>query len=463
MRAMPKASKAFGSSVGLVIVASLAIPTVLPATAAAAPCSAFSSAEAAPGSEVEGTPLGRKPITADGPVGIEPPTGLFEAQSASPAALVGWLTGPRTNTGGSGSNRTPERFGISGTDLGIMWDNGGTGDERQVLIAYGDTFGDCSLPGQEWRFNTLMRTADTTLSNGLTIPDPLTEEDPGYIYGGSPVTVERPNFSKQIIDSLKLAPAEVTVIPTAGISVGTTQYINFMSVRQWGAPGQWSTNFSAIAVSDDNGETWEVDLGTVRYNQNSGIPNATYVPGNDNFQMAAYVKRGGYVYTYGTPSGRSGAARVARVPENDILTLSKYEYWNGSSWVVGNPGAARNVISAPVSEMSVQWNDYLGKYIALYTNNLGSVVMRTADQPQGPWSGAQAIMTAIAWPGGLYAPYIHPWSSGDQLYFTVSLWSEYNVMLMRTTLRRDSSGGGGGSMGGPSAQNLDSGSLGGLN
>ncbi|WP_282597472.1 DUF4185 domain-containing protein [Rhodococcus sp. DMU1] len=36
--------------------------------------------------------------------------------------------------------------------------------------------------------------------------------------------------------------------------------------------------------------------------------------------------------------------------------------------------------------------------------------------------------------GGLYAPYIHPWSSGNDLYFVASRWSDYNVMLLRTTV-----------------------------
>ncbi|MFZ1161974.1 hypothetical protein, partial [Mycobacterium sp.] len=28
----------------------------------------------------------------------------------------------------------------------------------------------------------------------------------------------------------------------------------------------------------------------------------------------------------------------------------------------------------------------------------------------------------------------HPWSSGRDLYFNLSLWSSYNVMLMHTVL-----------------------------
>ncbi|OMC07448.1 hypothetical protein A5736_00385 [Mycobacterium sp. SP-6446] len=37
-------------------------------------------------------------------------------------------------------------------------------------------------------------------------------------------------------------------------------------------------------------------------------------------------------------------------------------------------------------------------------------------------------------PGGIYAPMIHPWSSGRDLYFNLSLWSAYDVMLMHTVL-----------------------------
>ena len=34
----------------------------------------------------------------------------------------------------------------------------------------------------------------------------------------------------------------------------------------------------------------------------------------------------------------------------------------------------------------------------------------------------------------LYGAYIHPWSSGADLYFAASTWSDYNVMLMKTVL-----------------------------
>ena len=86
-----------------------------------------------------------------------------------------------------------------------------------------------------------------------------------------------PDFSRQVIASLNLAVTEVTVIPTAGISVGTTQYVNFMSVSKWGAAGQWSTNFSAVAVSNDNGENWTVPTSSIRPAWFNSVPNIPFV------------------------------------------------------------------------------------------------------------------------------------------------------------------------------------------
>jgi len=34
-----------------------------------------------------------------------------------------------------------------------------------------------------------------------------------------------------------------------------------------------------------------------------------------------------------------------------------------------------------------------------------------------------------------YGGFIHPWSTGDELYFTMSAWDSYNVYLMRSPVR----------------------------
>ena len=145
---------------------------------------------------------------------------------------MGWVTGPDS------PNETIKRFAISGTDLGIMWDSG-----DQVLLAFGDTSGFCMIPGHQWRYNTLMRSADRSLSNTVNVTS-------------SPLI--HPGIAKQIVNTIKAAPDETGIIPTAGISVGGTQYLNFMSIKSWDANGAWSTNFSAIAMSQDNGQNWAV-------------------------------------------------------------------------------------------------------------------------------------------------------------------------------------------------------------
>ena len=195
---------------------------------------------------------------------------------------------------------------------------------------------------------------------------------------------------------------------------------------------------------------------SVRYN--------SMLSSNKNFQQSAFVKGDdGYVYMYGTPNGRQGAAYLARVAPDDILNVSKYEYYKkGSSglarqatparWVQGSPSSAsgdhrqvRRVLGLHqprlhlVSEMSVQYNEYLQKYVVLYGDQSNNIVMRTADTPEGSWSDATVLMGRP--PGGIYAPMMHPWSpstvgTGPDLYWNLSLWSDYNVMLMHTDLTK---------------------------
>ena len=160
-------------------------------------------------------------------------------------SLVGWVTGPNS------PNNTLQRFAVSGTDLGIMWDNG----SRQVLMAFGDTSGYCSAPGHQWRYNVLMRSNDGALANTINV-----NNSPMWARG----------ISKQVINSTRWASSETGIIPTAGVSVGGKQYMNFMSIRSWDANGAWTTNYSAIAVSPDNGEHWGVYPGSVRTPRGDG-------------------------------------------------------------------------------------------------------------------------------------------------------------------------------------------------
>ena len=296
------------------------------------------------------------------------------AQLSPSTQFVNWVTGNYYDTNNSALDwpDTLTRFGVSGTDIGVMWDNGMVDDpstpynEHQILMAFGDTFGLRSVPGEDWRFNVLMRSADTNLANGIDVPDG--EFGNGNMFGGMPlwdVPPGRPydKYARRIINPEALPPgasAGITLIPTAGISLptpgtqfGVTQYLNFMSVTQLGRrrfSGRRTT--PAIAYSTDNGENWTVAPTSIRYNDPWS--------GNANFQQGAFVRPGdGYVYTYGTPNGRQGAAYVSRVageghPRRDevrVLQQGLAGGWFGigatpAGWQRNNPAAATPVFGA---------------------------------------------------------------------------------------------------------------------
>jgi len=329
-------------------------------------------------------------------------------ESASSAVVVGQLTGTDATTD------TASRWRVTGTDLGIMWDDGAGG----VLTAFGDTFGDWTGPGGgggDWRSNVLLRSTDTDLSDGMSF-DSAVEDRPGH--------------AGEIIPSLKQPGVEHTTIPTAGVEVDGVQYLAFMSVRQWGPPGLWDTNFSRIAYSSDGGATWNSTDGPTWEN-----PGAETSEGDHPFQMVAFEKHGGYVYMFGTPNGRAGAAHVARVVESSILDKAAYEYWTGSAWERGEGADVRAaaIVDPAVSELSVHFDDVSGKWLMSYLDGDLDVVLRTADSPEGPWGERQVVASFADFPG-LYGGYIHPWSPDGELYIALSQWDPYNVYLLKVSI-----------------------------
>lgn len=408
-------TRQMAAGAALTLVAS-GLAVLTPPTASAEPCGGIGGPGSSPLFGSSGSAGGGPDKNPRGPQG---PLPMISGNATS----VAWVTGPVS------PNSTYDRFGISGTDLGISWDNGA----GQTLMAFGDTFGNCSVPGAQWRSNVLMRSDDTNLADGISVADGV----PGDSTSGA--VVQPAGFASEVIPSLGIAGVEDTVIPTAAIAIGKTQYLNYMSVREWGAPGRWVTNFSAIATSTDNGQTWATQPGTIRVNAGVTIPTLPQVEeSNGKYQMNAYVEgKDGYIYQFGTPNGRFGAAFVARVEPEQILDLTKYEYSTqdpAKPWST-NVADSVSTVKEPVSELSVAWNDYLGRYVMLYGNEIDRTILaRTAENPEGPWSAPKTLLDARQTGGGIYAPYIHPITSGNELYFTASRWSDYNVLLLKTNL-----------------------------
>lgn len=344
----------------------------------------------------------------------EETTGLIATNTEKVARVTGATLDGETIPN---PNKTQDTYGVTATDLGIIWDATTDPNDKKVMLAFGDSYDDGwggSGGGGDpagWRSNLLAISEDKDLSDGLTISSMITKDDES-------------DYAKEIIssDHNTSGLGDFTAIPTAGITVGERHYIHYMQIKDWGDSGEWETNFSEIAYSDDEGESWEKS--NVKWDAVS------------KFAQAAYVKEENYVYMFGTPAGRFDDAYLARVPEADMLEKTHYEYWNGSDWIEDDEDAAVPVIDAPVSELSVQYNSHFDKWIMMYLNeDRYAMVVRTSSHLMEGWSEEAVVATGEEYPA-LYGGFIHPWTNdGKDLYFVMSEWEPYNVVLMKAELQ----------------------------
>ncbi|MGH3871820.1 MAG: DUF4185 domain-containing protein [Pseudonocardiaceae bacterium] len=318
-------------------------------------------------------------------------------------------------TGAESINATEARYKIKGTDLGIMW----TDERGQILAAFGDTFG-AAWGGSDsgfgdpvtidWRSNTLARSFDRNPADGMSFDNFVTD---------------RPGHAKELLPSLKHSGVEMTKIPTGGVNIDGRNYMAYMSVRKFTTPGKWITNYSAVAYSDNGGQTWKDAPGTHR-------PNTKAL--DDKFQMIAYARRDGFVYAFGTPNGRFGAAYVARVPEQLLLDTPAYEYWTGQDWQRGAGVLAAPIVPGPVGELSVRYDETLGSWqMMTMDESRGAIVVRLARHPTGPWGAPITVATSKEYPH-LYGGFLNPDSEGRDIYFTMTQYDRYNVSMMHATL-----------------------------
>ncbi|MFT4199320.1 DUF4185 domain-containing protein [Gordonia sp. (in: high G+C Gram-positive bacteria)] len=343
-----------------------------------------------------------------------PPARVNPGADAAPAApapraprvrSVRWVS---TMTGKGSTSRTDKRWQINGTDLGIMWEAG----PGKIAVAFGDTFGKGFRPpganGGDWRSNVVGFSSDRKLGDGMSI-DTMVQDKRCH--------------AAQVVDSRGVKYYEQTTIPTSGFAIGDRQFMTYMSVNSWGdIPGTWLTNYGGLAYSDDEGSTW-TRAPHLRWDNVFGV---------SQFQVSAMVPEGDYVYMFGTPNSRLGSVGLARVRKDDVLNKTAYQYWRDGRWIPSRDANAASVLfGGPTGEISVRYNADKKKWEMTYLDVAqGAIMLRTSRTPQGTWSAPVQLVNS-GQRAQLYGGFIHPWSAGNDLYFTLSQWSTYNVSLMR--------------------------------
>lgn len=344
----------------------------------------------------------REPVPAHSPT-----RGRFLVNGVRNVRRIAKLTGP------DAMNDTL-KVGFEGGDLGSMFTAG-----HRTYFLFGDNFAD-RAPGQTgggggiWHSNALAWTTDTNPADGIRLDGWVTDVN-GKAAEILPGKHEPDNTG------------EVTKIPTQGWAIGHTLYAAYMSVRHWGAAGEWDANEARLARSTDTGRTWTI------------LRDAAW-PGTSGFVQLAHaevVSEGRrWMYQWGIPSGRFGPIRLMRMPYSTggVENPRHWQYFAGLDrrrrphWS-SRLSDAQIVLDRKSAELSVLWSPRLRRWLLTTMDANSPAVLYEGINPWGPWSEPHTILTQEQCPG-LYGPYTDPRyvsHDGTRIYFTLSIWDPYNV------------------------------------
>jgi len=330
-------------------------------------------------------------------------------------------------------NATETTARFWGTDLGASFEHDG-----KTVFLFGDTHAAGGLERQ--RDRDMVATSTETDPDKCLKLDFVKDADGGY----RPLSVAG------------VSGGEFSV-PTGGFSAGGSMYAVLTTDRT----EEMVMGRSVLARSDNGGRDFTplYDLST------------------RHFINVAVAKDGGKVLAFGSGNYRQSDVRLAIMDEDKVGEKSAIRYFAGTDadgqpkWSAHEADSAALLDQSCVGELSVAWSADLSKWVMMY--NCGAprsqIMVRTADNAWGPWSSPQVVFDAerdngmcqfmhdpqgrcgtrltdphspqIA--GDPYAPYmIARFAKGvagrhADIYFLMSTWNPYNVVLMKARLKLD--------------------------
>ncbi len=181
----------------------------------------------------------------------------------------------------------------------------------------------------------------------------------------------------------------------------------------------FSSSIAHVKNPDDHPAKWQIEQTKFPFEKHSKEEQVV--------MGAALMKRHGYIYIYGNHSGPEKSKKgmiVARVHEKQFGVFDQWQFFSNGNWVKDFNSVTPICIDAP-SEASVSYWPKLKKYVFVYIQGFwGKVVIRTSDQPTGPWSEPIPIYDApeMKYPSKVfaYAGKAHPElsASKDELIVT---------------------------------------------
>ena len=158
-------------------------------------------------------------------------------------------------------------------------------------------------------------------------------------------------------------------------------------------PGNF--NFHAVGYSVARWQNFAGLPQRPAINPQAEHPDLLFGESDPAFGSAALVV-GDTLYAYGcNTSNFAVACKLGRVALENVTQLSVWTFYAGNeNWSSKLSDALPVFTGNPI--LSVSWNDYLQQYVAVYNSPLSeNVVMRTAPNPEGPWSREVMAFTAL--------------------------------------------------------------------
>ncbi|MBV9852735.1 MAG: DUF4185 domain-containing protein [Armatimonadetes bacterium] len=329
-------------------------------------------------------------------------------------------------------SQTGRRYGVIATDLGSSFEHNG-----RLFFLFGDTWG---RPGDR------DAVAWTTSSSPEKIVLRFHQAPDGKWL---PLTVP----------GVDLGAFEV---PSGGVSVGGKMCVAVTT--DWSAE-KGLMGRSVLAVSQDDGKSFQ----------------ALYDLSKTKFINVSFWSSDGWLYIFGSGAYRKSSVSLARVRPKELPDRSRLLYFSGSG-PEGSPlWSSREQDAVPlfrhdvIGEFSVVYCKPVGRYVMLYNSySPRGIIMRSAATPWGPWSEGTVVFDpwrdggyghfmhvptsvkadtrdAVNDPGreaewgGEYGPYLMArFTTGGKghcrLFYTMSTWNPYQVVVMQTDLKLETHG-----------------------
>jgi hypothetical protein len=377
--------------------------------------------------------------------GVVPPDVTIDVRPEKINQLVGEFDNERQEPT---QNQTYTRYRLEATDLGVPFEAG-----DRIWILFGDTWGE--VPGVP---NTLAWTTDTDPEEGLALEFIADESDlyrPIDIPGISQQAFEVPLDGVEIDGNIYIYHTTDSNLPqvTMGRSV-VARAIDMESAAFEFLYSFSSDYFINVSVVKADNADW--------FRQGIGLPD----------------DEGEGLVIFGSGRYRESHVYLAWQPASEIEDPGATRYFAGVDedgvplWSNSEPDALPlfGMDTPCVGELSVSYNPFIERWILLHNcDEPRGITLRTAEYPWGPWTEPQILFHP--WDDGGYCHYIHvnwdfdncdsvhdpgreyEWggeygpyqfenfAAGDNqsttIYFTMSTWNPYTVVLMKARLRRD--------------------------